>query len=121
MTDITPPPVTRFSFPTRVITGPGGFEALGPRAAAFGARALLVTDGGVRRAGLVEPIEASLKAAGVETAIFDDVASDPSIQAVEGAVAAIHQHAADVVVAVGGGSPIDTAKAATVVAAGGGS
>jgi alcohol dehydrogenase class IV len=119
--DTTAPDVARFTLPTQILAGPGGFEAVGPRAAGYGARALIVTDAGVRGAGVTDLIAASLEAAGVNPAIFDDVASDPSIQAVEGAVAALEDHGADVVIAVGGGSPIDTAKAATVVAAGGGS
>jgi alcohol dehydrogenase class IV len=115
------PTTVRFSWPTRVVTGHGALEAVGPHAAAVGRRAVIVTDVGVVHAGLVAPVEAALEAAGVPCAIFDAVASDPSIQAVEGAVAALDEHGADVVVAVGGGSPIDTAKAAAVVAAGGGS
>jgi alcohol dehydrogenase class IV len=126
MTDVMAPtasaPTTaRFSWPTRVLTGLGGFEAVGPQAAALGTRAVIVTDAGVAQAGLVAPVEAALEAAGIPCARFDDVASDPSIQAVEGAIAAIEEHGADVLIAVGGGSPIDTAKAAAVVAAGGGS
>jgi alcohol dehydrogenase class IV len=128
MTNATPtitsgvaPAAVRFSWPTRVLTGPGGVEALGAHAAGFGSRALIVTDAGVRQAGLVAPVEESLEAAGVASAIYDDVASDPSIQAVEGAVALIEDQAADIVVAVGGGSSIDAAKAAAVVASRGGS
>ena len=126
MTDVlapaadAPTPV-RFGWPTRVLTGLGGFEAIGAQAAALGSRAVIVTDAGVVAAGLVAPVEASLEAAGIPVAVFDDVASDPSIQAVEGAAAAIAAHGADVLVAVGGGSPIDTAKAAAIVATVGGS
>jgi alcohol dehydrogenase class IV len=127
MTEVTAAPpasaptAARFTWPTRILTGPGALDAVGPEAAALGGRALIVTDAGVVAAGLVAPIEAALEAAGVPTAVFADVASDPSIEAVENAAAAIAEHGADVLVAVGGGSPIDTAKAAAVVAGGGGS
>jgi alcohol dehydrogenase class IV len=115
------PTPTRFTFSTRVLTGVGGFEAIGAEAARLGSRAVIVTDAGVRAAGLVEAVERSLEAADVPYAIFDDVASDPSIQAVEGAAALVAEHEADVLIAVGGGSPIDTAKAAAIVATVGGS
>lgn len=119
--DVDVPVVERFSFPTRVIAGPSGFEVVGPEVAALGNRAVIVTDSGVRAAGLVDPMLDSLAAAGVASEVFDDVATDPSLEAVQGALAALERHGADVLLAVGGGSPIDTAKAAAVVATRGGS
>lgn len=111
---------TRFTWPTRVLCGRGALEAVGPQAAALGSRAVIVTDAGVVQAGLVEPVASALQNAGVPAVVYDDVASDPSLQAVQGAAALLVDHGADVIVAVGGGSPIDTAKAAAVIAAGGG-
>jgi alcohol dehydrogenase class IV len=115
------PKTIRFTWPTRVLSGEGALDAVGPQAAALGSRAVVVTDRGVAAAGLVEPVEAALEKSGIPAATYDDVASDPSIQAVEGAAALLEQHEADVIVAVGGGSPIDTGKAAAMIAAGGGS
>ena len=115
------PTPTTFAWPTRMLMGVGSIEALGTHAAGCGGRALIITDEGVRKAGVVALVEESLEAAGLAVAVCDEVATDPSVAAVEGAVELIEGHAAEVVVAVGGGSPIDTAKAAVVVAAGGGS
>jgi len=115
------PVLGRFSSPTRVLMGRGALESTGPEAAQLGGRALIVTDEGVRNAGLTQAVEAALEASGVPFVVYDDVASDPSTRAVEGALEALLDHRADVVVAIGGGSPIDVAKAAAVVATGGGS
>jgi alcohol dehydrogenase class IV len=118
---VTTEQLVGFSLPTRVRMGSGAIETVGESAADFGDRALIVTDEGVRAAGLLEPVIDSLAAAGIDHAVFDEIASDPSVAAVEGAAAAIEAQAADLVVAVGGGSPIDTGKAAAAIAAGGGS
>ncbi len=100
-----------WSFPTRVIFGAGESAKVGEEAARLGMkRALIVADSGVVRAGIVEPIAASLRAAGVETALFDGVEANPTEANIEEAANAFRSAMADGVVAVGGGSPIDAAK-----------
>jgi alcohol dehydrogenase class IV len=93
---------------------------LGIEAKALGERALIVSDPGVSAAGLLDLVLGPLQAAGLDVATFSDVESNPTIGNVEATVAAIDAHHADLLIAVGGGSPIDTAKAAVLVAANGG-
>jgi 4-hydroxybutyrate dehydrogenase len=100
-----------WSFPTRVIYGVGAVDKAGEEAKRLGAkRALIVTDKGVVKFGMVAPIEEALHAAGIETAIFDDVLGNPVEKNVHDGVAAFRAHNADLVVAVGGGSPLDVGK-----------
>ena len=100
-----------WSFPTRVVFGVGESAKVGAEAKLVGmSRALIVTDAGVARAGLIEPIRESLRAAGVESVVFDTVEANPSEANIEDAARAFVAAKADGVVAVGGGSPIDAAK-----------
>ena len=103
--------VTIWSFPTRILFGVGAAADVGAEARRVGAKsALIVTDKGVVRAGLVAPVEASLRAAGLVTAVFDDVLGNPVEKNVHDGVAAFQRAGADIIVAVGGGSPLDVGK-----------
>ena len=82
----------------------------------LGERVLLVTDKGLRRLGLIEPILESLDKNGVEVAVFDDVHADPPESNILELVGAIRSHGATGVLAVGGGSPMDVAKVAALIA-----
>ncbi|MEO1551826.1 MAG: iron-containing alcohol dehydrogenase [Pseudomonadota bacterium] len=75
----------------------------------LGPRVLLVTDGGVRAAGLTQGVERSLRARS-ELAVFDGVEADPSLSTVQAACAMAREIGATGVIAVGGGSPMDVAK-----------
>ncbi len=111
-----------FHAPTRVIFGFGTVGTLGRELAALGGRhALVVTDPGVVRAGLLDGVLASAAAAECRTTVFDQVEPNPSVETVEAAIAAYREHGCDALVAIGGGSPMDVAKAAgTVISNGGG-
>jgi len=74
-------------------------------------RAIVVGDPGVERAGLVEKVSSILKAGGIETVVYTDVESDPATRSVDEGVVLGKDHKADVVVGIGGGSALDTAKA----------
>jgi 4-hydroxybutyrate dehydrogenase len=100
-----------WSFPTRVVFGAGEAGRTGDEAAASGMRrALVVTDTGVVRAGLVEPVVRALGRAGVEASVFDTVEANPTEANIEDAARAFAAAGADGVVAIGGGSPIDAGK-----------
>lgn len=82
----------------------------------LGSRVVLVTDKGVRKLGLADPALTSLANAGIEVAIFDDVAADPPESNILALVDFIRDHKATGVLAIGGGSPMDVAKVAALIA-----
>jgi alcohol dehydrogenase class IV len=71
---------------------------------------LLVTDPGVVELGVAKEVVGILEKAGLNVAIFDQVQPDPTDENVAAGVAALEKQKADLVVALGGGSPIDAAK-----------
>ena len=70
--------------------------------------------------GIVGRIRDSIAAAGIACEVFTDVEANPSIETVEKAAAAYQNFGADAIVAMGGGSPMDVAKAAGVLVTYGG-
>ncbi len=102
----------RFYAPTEVIFGRGSVEKTGECAAKYGSRALLVYGkGSVVRSGLLGRVRESLESAGVVCAGFGGAQPNPTLShAVEGISFAL-DYRADLVIGVGGGSAIDTAKA----------
>ena len=109
-----------FVLPTRVEYGLGAAGRAGAEAATLGKRALIVTDPGVRDAGLVAPVARSLEEAGLSSAVFAEIEPNPRAETVTRGAAACAAVEADVIVAVGGGSAIDSAKAISAVARFGG-
>lgn len=110
-----------FHAPTRVIFGSGSVQATGRELAARGGTsALVVTDAGVVKAGLLDAVLGSLAAADIGTTVFDAVEPNPSIATVEAARATYQSGGCDAIVAVGGGSPMDVAKAVGILATNGG-
>ena len=113
--------MTGFTFDTtpRILCEDGVISRLGALARERGMRrALVVTDHGLLRAGAVDGALASLRAAGVAVAVFADVLPDPPEHCVEAAAAAARAHDADGVIGIGGGSSMDTAKLAALLAGG---
>lgn len=104
----------------RVFFGVGAIERLPEVVAhAGGTRVFLVTDPGVRGSGVVDAATAALARGGMETAIFDEVEPNPSAATVERGAAAMRAFGLEetIVVPVGGGSSMDTAKALDLRAA----
>jgi alcohol dehydrogenase class IV len=101
-----------FYLPTEVITGCGTFEQLGKQAARFGRRALLVCGASsAQRSGLLARARELLAAAGVDATVFSRVAGEADLATVEAAIAAAREAGVEMVIGLGGGSPLDTAKA----------
>lgn len=78
-------------------------------------KALLVTDKDLIRFGVAEKIEEVLRNAGIPYEIFSDLKANPTITNVKNGVAAFKAAGADFIIALGGGSSIDTAKAVGIV------
>ncbi|HHW45158.1 MAG TPA: iron-containing alcohol dehydrogenase [Desulfotomaculum sp.] len=83
-------------------------------------RILVVTDQGVRKAGILEKVEKILSDAGIESVVFDDVKPDPGLETIHRCASCFRENKCDLILAVGGGSPIDTAKGARVIVENGG-
>ena len=107
----------QFTAPTRVIAGRGLIESAGFEFTKEGAtRPLVVTDQVIRATGLVERVVAGLEDGGLECAgVFDAVPQDSSTDVVAACAEAARDAGADSFLAVGGGSVMDTAKAADVL------
>jgi alcohol dehydrogenase len=75
-----------------------------------GTRALVVTDAGVREAGHVERVLASLRQAGVEPFVYDRVDANPTTRHVDEGVQVAREHGVECIVGLGGGSAMDCAK-----------
>lgn len=101
-----------FGLATRVEFGPGNIAGTGSEAKKLGiTKAMLIADKGVIGAGLVKPVEEALKKENVDYVIYDNIMPNPrDIHCVEGAEFG-KKHNVDGMIAVGGGSSIDTAKA----------
>ena len=108
-------PDTAFYMPARVIAGPDVLSQL-PRAAQFGKKPLLITGKSfARQSGLLCRAEKLLADAGAQSILFDQVEPDPSVATVEAGADLGRAHNCDLVVAIGGGSAMDVAKAAAVL------
>jgi alcohol dehydrogenase len=109
----SPWPLQPFDFhtATRVVFGPGTLGRLGELAKELGdTRVLLVTDPGLEAAGHPQRAERSLRDAGLEVFIFDEVEENPTSLHVEKGAAFAKPLGIDLIVSVGGGSAMDCAK-----------
>ena len=105
---------------TRVIYGPGAIDRLGELAHAVGTHALLVTDPGIVAAGHVEQARGSLLAAGVDVTIFDRVRENPTTREVDQCLEVARTARPQLIIGLGGGSSMDTAKGCNFVLTNGG-
>lgn len=110
-----------FSAPADLCFGAGTARQTGERLQQRGLhKALVITDRMLHQLGVVGPVLESLQAHQVAYAIFDAVEENPADHTCEAAAALYRQEGCDCIVGVGGGSPMDTAKLAGVLAANGG-
>jgi alcohol dehydrogenase len=101
-----------FRNPTKIIFGRGAEAKIGEEAKAFSSKALVVYGGGsVKRSGLFDRVASSLKASGVAFVELGGVAPNPRLGFVREGVALCRKEKVGLVIAVGGGSAIDSAKA----------
>ena len=95
----------------RLVFGPGAVESVGKHAAGLGGkRILLVTDEGIVKAGHAAKAIEHLQSAGLEVATFASVRENPTTADVDLCVEAARDHKTDLLVGLGGGSSMDTAK-----------
>src|SRR5438309_998493 len=107
-----------YQSPTRLVQRLGAIRELGTEASLLGIRPpLLVTDPGVKAAGLLDTALEVLRGADCEPIVFDRVRANPGVELVDAGAAEYRAQGCDGLVAIGGGSSIDTAKGIGVVAA----
>ncbi|ABR54054.1 iron-containing alcohol dehydrogenase [Methanococcus vannielii SB] len=93
------------------VYGIGAISLVGHYAKNFGAKkALIVTDLGVLKAGILKNVTLSLESEKISYIIFSDVSENPRIYEVEKGASVYEKNNCDIIIAVGGGSPIDCAK-----------
>ena len=110
-----------YHLPTRIVFGQAAHEALPAELGTLGAQAvLLVSDPGLADLGLVAELATALEEASYDVTIFTGVSSNPTTDEVHAGLEIAQAQAVDALVAVGGGSPIDVAKAIAMLLANGG-
>ncbi len=108
-----------FSSPTTVAFGNGTAEKLGFYLEKMGAKkALIIADKMMVEIGLVKRL---IGLAGIECLVYDDVKAEPPVENTLEALKKYQDNGCDVIIGVGGGSPLDVAKAAALLASNGGS
>ncbi|WP_035767044.1 iron-containing alcohol dehydrogenase [Butyrivibrio sp. NC2002] len=101
--------MSRFTLPRDIYHGKGALEAL---KTFEGKRAIICVGGGsMKRGGFLQKVEDYLKEAGMEVELFEGIEPDPSVETVMKGAEAMQKFQPDWIVAIGGGSPIDAAKA----------
>ena len=106
-----------FRVPQTIHVGIGCHDRVAPEAARIGGgKVLVVTDANVRATAMAGKVIEQLSGAGILRGVFSDIPGEPTTTEVENGLAALTAAKADTVVAIGGGSVIDTAKAVAVMA-----
>ncbi|MEX2579651.1 MAG: iron-containing alcohol dehydrogenase [Verrucomicrobiales bacterium] len=105
----------------KVIFGEGTLESIGREAREIGARkALLVSDPGIAKTGNVERARQAMEAEGIRVTIFDEVHENPTTRDVDRCAACGREAEVDLIVGLGGGSSMDTAKGCNFILTNGG-
>lgn len=105
-----------FSFPAVLIIGSGASEQVGEESRKLGAtKGLIVTDAVLNKLGLLDNIKRALSQSKIQFTLYSDVFTEPTVEFVEEGIKAYRENGCDFLLAVGGGSAIDTAKAIAIM------
>lgn len=105
-----------FSIPQDIIFGSGSLKRLPEALEKLGAKRVLIISGPhLNKMGVVDNIASIIQESGRECTAFTEIEANPSIQTAEKAAECCKDFGADAIVAIGGGSPMDTAKAVGVI------
>ncbi len=108
--------VSAFLSPTMILLGYNAVERIGVEAKKLGgSKACIITDAGVVQSGLVDKVKTPLEKEGLKTEVFDKVEAEPPIKVVDRCSEFIRKGKYDLVVGLGGGSSLDTAKGAAIM------
>jgi alcohol dehydrogenase len=98
-----------------LMVGPGSSARMGEVIAGFGhSKVLIVTDGVIAKLGLLKGVQDALHAGGTKTVVFDKITPDAPIPLIEEGIDFCREHDCDAIVAFGGGSSMDSAKAIAI-------
>lgn len=109
-----------FLTPHKIVSGRDALNDASGALAKMGRKALVVTDGMMEKLGNVDKVCQVLEGAGVAYSVFAQVNCEPTDQVVDAGLAQYREAGCDFLVAIGGGSPIDTMKAIAMLAVCGG-
>jgi len=113
--------VSSYFCPTKVFMGVGSHQKLTGVVEQLGCKRIFIAlDAALLKSDFYQSIQKLLAAAGVEVALFTDIEPDPSAHTVEKTFSVCTQHQATVLLAIGGGSTMDVAKAVAILATNGG-
>ncbi len=111
-----------FSIPQNITVGKGTIEKVGDIAKELGGQhAMIISGPHLKKMGIVEKVATYLEKANITVDDFTDIEANPSVTTVEKATEKFKASGADFIVTLGGGSPMDVAKAVAIVAKYGGS
>ena len=109
-------PIRTFLIPAKLLIGSGASGQVGEETKKLGVkRALIVTDKIMVRLNALEGIQRSLEKNNLGYAIFDGAAVEPTLEIVQAGLKSYRENQCDFILAVGGGSPIDAAKAISIM------
>ncbi|OYD10001.1 iron-containing alcohol dehydrogenase [Paludifilum halophilum] len=101
----------QFVMPTTVKSGIGASRTTGEEAKNLGiSKAMIVTDKGIYQAGIVEPVEKNLREAGVDVYVFNEIQGEPDTELIGRGSKVFNEQGCNGLIAIGGGSSMDTAK-----------
>lgn len=100
-----------FTTATRTIIGEGALEEASPHIRKLGKKALIVTGKIITKSGLVCEVQKTLDKIGIESAVFNDIIGEPTDTMIYEGVSAFKKEKCDFIIGLGGGSPLDSAKA----------
>ncbi len=104
-----------FSTSGKIITGAGASDRLAEEVKKIGAKkALFITDAYIQSTGLIDRFSKNLDHMGIQTSTYGKVQPDPTVHNVEEGLKQLLSEQADILIAVGGGSPMDAAKAISI-------
>jgi len=110
-------PARTFLIPPVLITGSGSSEKVGEEGKKLGVKkALIVTDQVMVKLGVLEGVKKALEQSKIQFIIYDAVATEPTVDYVKEGLKSFKDNGCDFLIAMGGGSPIDTAKAIAIMA-----
>ncbi len=108
--------IIMFQTTPRIIRGYGSLTKTVDEINRFGCKkVMIITDKGIVGAGILEKLEMLLKGSKIDCSVFDKVVPDPQFEIAVEASLAIKEQGADLVIGIGGGSPIDIAKVAAIL------